>query len=59
VYISNSTPLKRRIEEHLAETRRAIELFEQALGIGREISDPRIIRGCEEGLQQCRGDVAH
>ncbi|MGE0642341.1 MAG: TIR domain-containing protein [Nitrospira sp.] len=40
----------------LGEPRRAIEYYEQALAIGREVEDPRIIAACENGLRRCRGE---
>ncbi len=40
----------------LGETRRAIEHYEQGLPIGRQISDPWIIRACENGLKRCRDE---
>lgn len=42
----------------LGETRRAIDLCEQSLAIGRAIADPRIIRACEQCLRRCRGQAS-
>ena len=39
---------------NLGQVEKAIEYYEQALVIGKEIKDPRIIDFCEENLKSMR-----
>ncbi|MGP8337522.1 MAG: tetratricopeptide repeat protein, partial [Methanosarcinaceae archaeon] len=39
---------------HLGKVEKAIEYYEQALMIGKEIKDPRIIAFCEDNLSRIK-----